>query len=210
MTFLSDPNVAYLLLVLTVFFATLAVLVPGTGGLEVVTLFLALLSGYALLQLPVNLWALALLGVAGLAAAKGLSSPKRGGRWLGLAGLGFLLGSVFLFSLPGRPVGVHPALALTATLLLGLYLWFGLRKGLEAWRQKPKVQDLERLIGQVGEARTAIAPQGTIYVAGETWSARSRVPIPAGQKVRVVERQGLTLIVEPCPPSPASQGEATH
>jgi membrane-bound ClpP family serine protease len=48
----------------------------------------------------------------------------------------------------------------------------------------------------VGEARSEILTEGTVYVHGEEWSAFSRVVIPAKARVRVLGRSGLILEVE--------------
>jgi membrane-bound serine protease (ClpP class) len=56
---------------------------------------------------------------------------------------------------------------------------------------------LASLIGQEGEARTEIGSEGSVYVNGELWSARSNQLLSAGTRVRVLERQGLVLTVEP-------------
>ena len=63
-------------------------------------------------------------------------------------------------------------------------------------RGAPKV-GAETLIGAVGSVVTDCAPTGTVRVRGEVWQARSEVPAPAGQDVRVTSRDGLTLLVEP-------------
>jgi membrane-bound ClpP family serine protease len=53
--------------------------------------------------------------------------------------------------------------------------------------------------GVAGVVKRAIEPLGSVYVAGEEWSARSvdGRPIERGTPVRVVETSGLTVIVEP-------------
>ena len=58
-------------------------------------------------------------------------------------------------------------------------------------------QDLRSLIGKVGEARTDIRYEGTIYVGGEQWTARSPKLIRKGKLARVTGREGLVLLVEP-------------
>ena len=51
----------------------------------------------------------------------------------------------------------------------------------------------------IGEVRKALAPIGTVYAAGEEWSARaaSGQVVPRGTQVRVLAQEGLTLVVEP-------------
>ena len=55
---------------------------------------------------------------------------------------------------------------------------------------------LQALIGAIGEAKTDIHQEGSVYAGGEQWSARSDQPIPTGARVRVLEREGFTLKVE--------------
>jgi membrane-bound ClpP family serine protease len=52
------------------------------------------------------------------------------------------------------------------------------------------------LIGQTGQAKTEIRDIGSAQVAGELWSARSEKVIPLGSRIRVLNREGFTLIVE--------------
>jgi membrane-bound ClpP family serine protease len=66
---------------------------------------------------------------------------------------------------------------------------------MQAFHARP-MQDLERLLGQTGQAKTEIRESGSAQVAGELWSARSEKAIPAGSRVRVLNREGFTLIVE--------------
>ena len=56
--------------------------------------------------------------------------------------------------------------------------------------------DLDGLVGQIGESRTAVHEDGSVQVAGELWSARSAEQIAAGSHVRVVRREGFILVVE--------------
>ncbi|HZW03069.1 MAG TPA: NfeD family protein, partial [Anaerolineaceae bacterium] len=95
----------------------------------------------------------------------------------------------------GSPA-LNPILAVvTSVMALGI-LWVVFTKGIEAISRQP-AHDLADLVGKVGEARTNIREEGTVYIAGEEWTARSTRLILLGSKVRVVARDGLTLIVEP-------------
>ncbi len=55
---------------------------------------------------------------------------------------------------------------------------------------------LKTFIGATGEATTDIREEGTVQLESELWSARSAEPIPAGAQVRVIGRNGFTLLVE--------------
>lgn len=55
----------------------------------------------------------------------------------------------------------------------------------------------ETLIGERAEVVTACAPVGQVRVEGELWRARCAAGAEPGTTVRVVGREGLTLLVEP-------------
>ena len=63
-------------------------------------------------------------------------------------------------------------------------------------RWAPKVGP-ETLIGSIGSAVTDCRPAGTVRVRGEVWQARCESGVGSGQRVRVLGRDGLTLLVEP-------------
>ncbi|NPA27231.1 MAG: hypothetical protein GXO36_06515 [Chloroflexi bacterium] len=195
MDWLLHPDVAYVLLVLGIALGVLAVVTPGTGFLEIAALVSLGLAGYAMLYLPLNPWAFGLLAVALAAFVQSVRRPKQR-LWSALAVAAFILGSVFLFRTPGRWLGVHPLTAVLTSLSFGTFFWFVVRKALEAL-QRPPMQSLDALIGQIGETRTEVHHTGTVYVAGELWSARSVCPIPPGKEVRVIGREGFVLLVEP-------------
>jgi membrane-bound serine protease (ClpP class) len=110
----------------------------------------------------------------------------------------FLIGSVLLFPWNGWQPGVNPILILLLSAIALGMAWLVATKSVEAMSAKP-VFDLERLVGMTGQASSDIRGEGTVYVNGEEWSARSKDFIPAGGAVRVVRREGLTLEVEPAP-----------
>ena len=58
-----------------------------------------------------------------------------------------------------------------------------------------RVED-QTIVGEEGYVKSALDPVGTVYVRGETWTARSDQALEAGTKVAVVEQNGLTLFVE--------------
>ncbi len=70
---------------------------------------------------------------------------------------------------------------------------------LQAWRVRGErvVTGAEGLIDEAGVARTALDPDGKVFVHGETWRARAEEPIAAGQAVAVVAVEGLQLVVRP-------------
>ena len=195
MDFLLNPNIAYLILLTGILLGFLAIVTPGTGLLEVGALFCVVLAGYAIYNLSVNWWALLLLLISIGPFLYAVRKPKRE-LYLGLSIFLLVIGSVFLFAVDGFKPAVNPLVALLSSGLVSAFLWIVVRKTVQAASARP-AHDLEGLVGKVGEARTAIDDDGSVFVAGEMWSARSGSnSIPVGSHVRVVRREGFTLVVE--------------
>jgi membrane-bound serine protease (ClpP class) len=196
MDILIDPNVAYLLLIVGVVVAIMALFAPGTGVLEVGALFVLFLAGWEISQQAINVWALGLL-ILGVVPFILAMRKSRNLVFLVVAILAFVIGSAYLFQgATWWQPGVNPVLAIVASVLASGYLWIAATKALETDKLKPR-HDLSKLIGDVGEARTDIYTEGSVQIGSELWSARSEAPIRAGSKVKVVKREGFILEVEP-------------
>ncbi len=194
MDILLNPNIAYILLVAATFLALLAIVVPGTGMAEVGAFFCVVLAGYSIYHLSFNWWALLLILLSIVPFLIAIQKPGRG-VWLILAIIGIIIGSAFFFpDVKGQP-SVNPLLAIVTSALYAVFAWFSVRKVMQIAQTKP-AQDLSALIGQRGEAKTSVETDGSVQVAGELWSARSKALIPMGSAVRVVGREGFILIVE--------------
>lgn len=195
MSLLLDPNIAYMILVVGFVLGLLALFTPGTGFLEVGVLVAILLAGYAIIQQPINLWALILLAVGVIPFLIALRKYKHW-HYLLPAIISIVIGSVFLFRSETGGPAINPVLASLMSVIAVVLLWIIGRKGIEALNLQPS-QDLAALIDQTGVARSDIHQSGTIYAAGEEWTARSEKIIREGQVVKVVGREGLVLLVEP-------------
>lgn len=193
------PTLAYLVLMGSLFFSLLAILSPGTGIIEVLALLGWFFTAYAVYQLGLTPWALLLLLLSILPFAYSLRLVG----WkrhlvLGFALLGTVGGSLFLFPNAQAtlwPPAVDAWVAIPVSLGFMLVSWVAVQQIRQALGQHP-IHDLDALIGQIGEARTRIHHEGTVYVRSELWSARSQKPIPAGRTVRVIGREGFVLLVE--------------
>lgn len=199
MEILVDPNVAYLILVVGIVVAIMALFAPGTGVLEVGALFLLFLAGWEISQQPVNYWALGVL-ILGVIPFFLAVRKSRNLVFLVIALVAFVIGSAYLFQgvTWWRP-GVNPILAIIVSLVASGYLWIATTKVLETEKLKPR-HDLGKLINEEGEAQTDILNEGSVQIGSELWSARSLVHIPEGSKVRVIKRDGFILEVEPITP----------
>ncbi|MGD9092194.1 MAG: NfeD family protein [Anaerolineales bacterium] len=192
---LLDPNLIYLALVAGLIFAVMALLTPGTGVFEILALLALIYAGYGIVNSSVNYWALIFLLVAAVFFI--LAVRRRGQRiFLALSIIALLASSLFLFRGDEwwQP-SVNPFLALIISTLAGAFLWIVTTKVLEAREAMPS-HDLESIIGSIGEARSTIHAEGSVYANGELWTARSDQRILAGSRVRVIGREGFILEVE--------------
>jgi membrane-bound ClpP family serine protease len=191
---LTNPNLAYLVLVGSVVLASLALISPGTGVLEALALIGLILAGVEIYFNEINPWALLVLlfGVFPFILAVRQSHKMR---YLAVAIASFVVGSAFIFKGEGMIPAVNPFLALIVSGLAGGFMWLAVSKSLEA-SLAPPVQDLGRLIGMIGEAKTDVHKEGSVQVEGELWSARSKELIPMGASIRVFAREGFILDVE--------------
>jgi membrane-bound serine protease (ClpP class) len=167
---------------------------PGTGFVEIGGLFMLVLAGYSMLRLPINLWALIVLVVGVIPF---LFALRRARHWafllISLSTL--IVGTVFLFRTESGAPAIDPLLAVFVSIATLGVLWIIGRRSVEAVLQSPSF-DLERLSGKTGEAHDDVEDEGTVYVLGEEWSARSEKLIRAGSRIRVIGRTGLVLLVE--------------
>jgi membrane-bound serine protease (ClpP class) len=194
----SIPNIqdlAYLVLIAAVWTTVLAVVVSGTGVIEAVAGVSIFLSTYAVFILPKNLWALPLIFLGVLAFFLELRIPTRGIFLLISIALS-TIGSAFLFQgQHGEIAGVSWWLAAIGSLLTAGFFWWAFRTYLQSGRV---VIDFsaDKVIGQLGTAKTDISMQGTVQVASALWSAKSDALISEGSLVRVIARHGLVLTVQ--------------
>jgi membrane-bound serine protease (ClpP class) len=159
-----------------------------------VALFLWLISGYVIFNLPINYWALGLLLLGVVLFLLSLRKIKNL-VYLALSIAAVIVGSIFLFDQAGWQPAVNPILAVVVSVFVAGFTWIVAQKALEADSMLP-AHDLEALVGRVGEAKTSIADEGSVQVAGELWSAKSENRIPEGSQVRIVGRDGFSLVVE--------------
>jgi membrane-bound serine protease (ClpP class) len=192
-------NFAYILLLTGMLLGLLAMVTPGTGLLEVGALFVLAAAGYVAFNLgpeAFNAWALIPLGLGLVPFLAALRYKHQRGPLLASAILLAITGSIFLFKSPeGSLVGVNPLLAVVVSVLYSGSLWIMVERSLAAMLQ-PVAHNLDVVIGQIGEARTRIKENGSVQVGGELWSAHSETAIPAGSAVRVLARDGFSLLVE--------------
>ena len=197
---MTDPNVAYLLLMIGFYGILFEIWNPGFVFPGVVGGICLLMAFAALAVLPVSYAGLALiaLGIALMIAE--IFTP--GVLVLGIGGIvAFVVGSIFLFD-PGDATfsfGVSwPAIA-AATFTTAAFMFVVLGLAMRA-RRRPVVTGIEEMVGSIGHVIDWSGDSGRVHVHGEIWQARAALgrSVPSsGAKVRVVAIDGLTTVIEP-------------
>ncbi len=190
---ITDPSVAYILLLIGIYGLFFEFYNPGFVLPGVVGAIALLTALFALQMLPVSYAGLALLilGVAFMVAE--VFMPSFGALGIGGA-IAFVLGSVMLIDtdVPGYAVPWSVVAAVTAVSAFFILVVVGM--AVKA-RRRPVVTGREELLGSVGEMVEDAAPEGFAFILGENWRVRGSRPLRKGQKVRVVGMQGLLLDV---------------
>jgi membrane-bound serine protease (ClpP class) len=192
---ITNPNIAYLLMLLGTLGLIFEFTHPGIGFPGIAGLICLLLALYAFQTLPVSYAAVALI-VLGL----GLLIAEIKVVSYGLLGVGgvicLTLGSLMLFESPDPHIQVSLRVILPTVATLSAIILFVLQRALRAQAQAVTT-GAQGLLGEIGSASTDLAPEGQVFVHGELWSAGSSRPVKKGQRVRVVHVDGLRLLVEP-------------
>jgi membrane-bound serine protease (ClpP class) len=195
---LSDPNIAYILMLLGFYGLLFELYNPGAifpGILGVICLILAF---YSMHSLPINYAGLALIIFGIILFLLEIKIISHG--LLAIGGtISLLLGSIMLIRTTSTLefVRISRGLIISATVVSALFFLFIIGLGLKAQRRKV-VTGVEGLIGDVGEVMDDLDPFGTVLVKGETWNAESITgKISKGEKVRIKEMKNLKLYVEP-------------
>ena len=195
---LSDPNLGLILMTIAIYGIIFELSNPGAilpGVIGAIALVLALAS-FAILQ--VNVAGLALIALSVVFFIADIKVPGHGVLTVGGV-LAFLLGALLLTEHQAPFLRVSLQLAVFIALLTGAFFLYAVGAGIRAQRGRARMGQ-ETLVGTEGVARTDLAPEGTVHVAGEMWTAHSEDgQIAEGERVRVVAVDGLHLRVRRLP-----------
>jgi membrane-bound serine protease (ClpP class) len=201
LSLITDPNVAYILLMIGLYGLILEFYNPGVGIAGVIGIICLLLAAFALQMLPINYAGLALILVGVSLMVIEAFSPSFG--VFGIGGVvAFIAGSVLLMDseLPGYQISL-PLIGAFAATSLGLFV-FAIGAALRA-RAGTVVSGIEAMIGQQAEVVEDFTGLGRVHAFGEIWQAQCHAPLHKGQKVRITSIDGLVLHVEPIKESPS-------
>jgi membrane-bound serine protease (ClpP class) len=194
LSIITNPNVAYILMLIGIYGIILEFYSPGMmlpGVIGAISLVLAL---YAFQVLPVNYAGLALIGL-GIAMMIGeMLMPSFGA--LGIGGIvAFVVGSIMLIDIEAPGYGISWQLiggvALAAASMLLLLMAMFARS-----RRQPVTTGQEEMVGSRAHVIDWHGGKGRVRIHGEIWHARGPAALQPGQEVRVIGIDGLTLEVE--------------
>ena len=191
---LSDPNIAYILMILGIYGLMFELYNPGAILPGIVGGICILLAFFAFQTLPVNYAGLLLILLSIVFFVLEVKVTSYGALTIGGI-VAMLLGSAMLFDAPGNLVRVSWTVIAPAVLVTVLFFGFAITMGLRAQKRAP-LGGPEELIGQSASARTDINDDGTVFVAGEYWQAVCDGHIPKDSSVVVVEVRGKKLKVK--------------
>lgn len=192
---ISNPEVVLLLGLIGIYGLMYEGWNPGAIVPGVVGVICLLLAAYALQVLPVNYAGLALIFIGIALMIAEAFAPSFGA--LGIGGVAaFVFGAIMMFD-----SGV-PGFGISITFVVGVAVLFAL---LLIWlvgfvlklRRRGAVSGSESIVGGIGIATEDFTGDGSVWLEGESWHARSKVPIAKDQQVFVRAMNGLILDVEP-------------
>jgi membrane-bound serine protease (ClpP class) len=191
----TDPTVAYALLIIGMIGLLAEVAIPGLFVPGVIGLVSLLVSLYAFQLLPVSLVGLGIVVLGLILMVVELMIPGFG--IIGVSGItAFVLGSAFLLDtgVPGYGISRY-AIGLIAVISSSLLMMFLV--WLRRLHSQPYLAGAEELVGDRATVKIWQGDEGRVLLRGTTWAARSADELSVGQKVRVIAVEGLTVDVEP-------------
>jgi membrane-bound serine protease (ClpP class) len=192
LTVITDPNIAYILMLLGIYGLIYELANPGFILPGIVGTICLLLALYTFQILPINYAGLALiiLGVTFMIAETFV--PSFGA--LGIGGIiAFVVGSVILMDEETMRISL---LLIGSTALASALFFLWIMGRLYTIRRKKIITGSEELIGITGEAMEDFTEQGRVWVRGESWQAETAVPVRKGQKIQVSAKNGLLLQIK--------------
>ncbi|MDC4206369.1 MAG: nodulation protein NfeD [Candidatus Manganitrophus sp.] len=190
---ISDPNVAYILMLVGITGLIAELYSPGAIFPGVVGAISLILAFYSFQTLPINDAGLLLILLAVVLFVAEAFVPSFG--LLGLGGITALLfGSLMLMDTDLPALRISPAVIFSTVAVILLFSLVFIRA---AWRAQRggTVTGKEGMVGEIGVAIADLAPRGMVRVHGEIWQAEGDEPIAKGEEVAVMEVIGLKLRV---------------
>jgi membrane-bound serine protease (ClpP class) len=191
---ITDPNVAYILMMLGFYGILFEIYSPGAIFPGVIGGICIILAFYSFSAIPISFAGLGLILLGVIFFILEIKVVSHGA--LSLAGvISLILGSVMLIDLPSEWLSISWMSILVVVAVTVLFFVGVLSYAIKAQLSKVRTGS-EGLIGEEGIARTDVREKGKVQVHGELWNAESEEPIAAGEKVIVTELKGMTVKVK--------------
>lgn len=192
---ISDPNIAFILFLIGAAGLYFELSHPGAIFPGVIGGLCLILAIYAFQVLPVNFVGILLMVLAVIFFILEIKVTSYG--MLSVAGtIALFLGGLMLFK--ESDYGIRVSLGVLVPAVGAVSVFFAVVAGLAFKAQVAGARTgLSGMIGEIGIVKQAIDPEGKVAVHGELWKARADAALAAGQTVRVVAVDGLTMTVEP-------------
>ena len=197
LSILSDPNFAYILLMLGIYGLFFELYNPGAILPGVIGGICLILAFYSLSTLPVNYAGLALIIFAVILFVLEIKVVSHG--ILSIGGIiSLLLGSMMLIKEESvlEAMEISMNIIILIVVLTALFFLFAITFAIKAQRKKP-VTGPEGIVGETGIAFSNLKPDGEIKVHGEIWNAESiGGEIKRGEEIIVTKIINLKLFVK--------------
>lgn len=191
---LSDPNIAYILMLVGLAgiyfeFTNPGAILPGViGGISLILAF------FAMQTLPVNFAGVLLILFGVLLFIAEIKVISHG--LLTVGGIiSLLLGSLMLFDSPDPALRVSFKVLIPSVAVISLFFAAVIALVVKAQMQI-QYTGSEGMAGEEGEAMTDVHDDGRVFIKGEHWHAFSDKKIEKGKKIKVVKVEGLKLKIE--------------
>lgn len=194
---ITNPNIAYILMMLGIYGLLFELYSPGTILPGVVGGICLILGLYALQTLSVNYAGILLILFAVILFLLEIKIPSFG--VLSIGGVvSLVVGSVMLFDSPLGLVRVSWQVISGVAVVSVLFFVFAIGMAVKTARSKPKTGKVG-LIGEIGEVYKPLNPRGTVKLHGEFWKAVCDQKLNKGRKIKVVafDSDHFELKVEP-------------
>ncbi len=190
---ISNPNVAYILLILGFYGLFFELSNPGAFLPGIAGGICLILAFFAFQVLPINYAGLLLILFAIILFIVEMLTPTFG--FLTTGGIiAMILGSLMLIGSPAPYMRVSWKVILPITLITAAFFLFALGMALKTRLSKPTTGK-RGLVGEIGVAETRLAPQGKVFLHGELWNAECEQEVEKGERVKVISVDHLTVKV---------------
>lgn len=203
---ITNPNIAYLLLMVGIYGLVFGFLSPGWHVPETIGAICLILAIISFGYVNLNVGGIILILAAFIFFIIEIATPTFG-LFTAAGAVCLFFGSLMLFRVGIGDAGTidrfvsrewyeqFRILIIAMTAFSALFFGFGIYKALRLRFTKPKTGG-EEMLGLVGVADEDLDPEGQIKIRGERWKAEAKTKIKKGEKVKVVDRKGLLLIVD--------------